>query len=850
MQDSLYDLLAEIKARPNDPIHIDSETIGFHGMAVLIQFSVGDGKEYLIEVWREVACETLELLEAVCNHDGGIVLFNASFDWFHICKWYTVISYWIEHYDREFDYPVDYIEEIALSEEYGRYGKCLKPKHVVDLMLVARKTEYQSLMERNPIRITRVPSQIASSLAMHLDQKVPLKDVYFARYKDPSRRWQVMDIKNDLDEIIPEFKDLVLKFAPSSGLKALAQDALGFRETVKFTEVEPPAGSRPVESGWAPFCTAPVKHKTGAFMYPNAKNNWLDKWPARGKIRIHIDHWAYNKPARGYARKDVVYTRGMFHYFGARQHGLGHEEARIYATTDVPRIYPLDMDDNDSVIACMVGAVRWSGYEIDIEGVKREREKALLKQEGATHNFNSSQVCRDYLTEIANDMQKLAMAKNGKLSTGGVILESLAKWKISEVCPHCNGDYEYYKCDKCEEGFAPSDTPHPIAERAKEILDYRHAGKRADMLAKLLMAGRFHASFKVIGALSGRMSGGDGLNAQGIESTKAIRKLFPLAGESEALSIGDYTAFEVMIMNAAYNDPQLIEDSTSTRTCSYCGGTGCDECEGTGILPTKLYGIGGSLFFDKPYDEIMKTKGLRGEKDLYKRSKSGVLALFYQGEAYTLGTRIGVAEKQGQEGFKRWQERYKHMYHQIALTNARFQAMEQEGGIGTCITWDDPDEYIETLFGFRRWFTLEIKIMKALFELGENPPQEWHNVKAKVTRRDREQTAAGAARSAVFGGAFKIQGSMQRAAGNHRIQGSGAAITKGLQVALWQLQPVGVNDWNVKPMNIHDEVPCVHKPELRQAVAAIVFSYNEKMREKIPLLEMEWDSNAISWADK
>jgi len=848
MQHDINDLMGEMEERPNDALYIDTETIGFHGMAILCQVAVGDGKIYLIELWREVACETVELMSKIADHEGGVVLFNGAFDWFHICKWYTVIDYWIKKHDCEFEFPVDHIDDIASCEEYGRFGKCLKPRHTVDLMLVARKTEYQSLMERKAIRITRIPTQIASSLAALLSAKVPLKDVYFARYKDPTRRWQVMDIKNDLGEFIPEFKDLVLNFAPSSGLKALAQDALGYRDIVKFTEVEPPDGSRPVESGWAPFATAPLKHKTGVFRYPSKKNNWLDKWPAIGKIRLHIDHWAYSPSGRKYAKSDITYTRGLCYYFGARHHGLGHEEAKMYATTDCKRIYPLPMDDNDSVIACMVGAVRWAGYEIDVKSIERERENSLDIQRASKYNFNSTEVCKTYLLDALHGDERIVLKKNGKLSTGGIILETIAKWKDAEVCDDCYGE----GCELCNDGWVPTDVPHKAATRAHEILDFRHAGKRAAMLAKLLMAGRFHASFKVIGALSGRMSGGDGLNAQGIESTKAIRKLFPLAGKGEALSIGDYTAFEVMIMNSVYNDPQLIEDSTSTRVCPYCKGEGCtgsEDCE-DGVAPTKLYGIGGSLFFGKTYDEVCQTKGLRGELDLYKRSKSGVLALFYQGEAYTLGTRIGVNEKEGEEGYSRWRKRYRVMYSKIDEANNDYQALNQEGGLGTAITWDDPKDSAETIFGFKRWFTLEIKIMKALFEIGEKPPQEWQLIKTKVVRRDREQTASGASRSAMFGAAFKIQGSIQRAAGNHRVQGSGAAITKGLQVALWKLQPAGVNDWSVKPMNIHDEVPCVHKPELREEVAKVVNDYNQSVKDIIPLIDMKWDSNATSWADK
>ena len=848
----LEDLINLMMERPNDPLFIDSETCGLHGMPVLYQVGVGQSKEYLIDLWLEPASVTMILMELIANHKGGCVFFNGAFDWFMTCKWYTVIGYWLGKYpERELEEPVNHIEEIAYCEEHGRFGKCLKPVKTIDLFLVAKKTHYQSLMDRNDIRIKRVPTAIADHLARRLTKDVPLKDVYFARRKDPTTRWTVQDLHDDMGELIPTFKDLKLSFCPSSGLKALAADALDFTDTVSFTEIEPPETSKPVEDGFAPFCTAPIKDKdTKRFLTPCPENNWLGKWPAFGKIRTHIDHWAYSRPAREYARKDIVYTRGLYYYFAALFAGCSHEQAQQYALGDSPRIYNLEFNDDDSVIACMVAAVRWAGFSIKKDEFIAARNEARAKQDGSKLNFNSVEVCKKYLTEVMDPFLIASVKKGtGKFSTGGIILEDLAKLKEAETCPECYGIDD--DCEVCHgTGQVYTGGRHPVADRAQEILDFRHAGKRADMLDKLIIAGRFHASFKVIGTLSGRMAGGDGLNAQGIESSKKMRAMFDLADNGLVLSIGDYSAFEVMIMNAIYEDPQLIEDSTAYRDCPFCGGVGCnhEDCH-DGKAKIKLYGVGGALFFNKTYEEIMKTKGLEGDQDLYGRSKSGVLALFYQGEAYTLGTRIGVGEEEGQAGYDRWRDRYTKMYAEIDKTNALYRALSQDQAT-RMIDWQDPLEYAETLFGFKRWFTLEIKIMKALYDIGSNPPKEWASIKESVLRSDRPQSAMGAARSACFGAAFKIQGSMQRAAGNHRIQGTGAAVTKGLQCRLWELQPSGAHDWVIKPMNIHDEVPCVHKPELREEVKRRVDEYNKEMRAQVPLLAMDWDSHAVSWADK
>ena len=69
---------------------------------------------------------------------------------------------------------------------------------------------------------------------------------------------------------------------------------------------------------------------------------------------------------------------------------------------------------------------------------------------------------------------------------------------------------------------------HPAAYRAKELLDIKVANKERELYDKLILAGRFHADFIVVGTKSSRMSGASGLNAQGIKATKKVRRCFPL----------------------------------------------------------------------------------------------------------------------------------------------------------------------------------------------------------------------------------------------------------------------------------------------------------------------------------
>ena len=189
------------------------------------------------------------------------------------------------------------------------------------------------------------------------------------------------------------------------------------------------------------------------------------------------------------------------------------------------------------------------------------------------------------------------------------------------------------------------------------------------------------------------------------------------------------------------------------------------------------------------------------------------------------------------------------MYRRQKIIN-RFGSMQQPGGIGTAVEWHEPDESIATMFGFKRFFTLENQICKALFQLAQRPPKQWKQFKGKVIRRDREQTLSGACQSALYAAAFALQAANTRAAGNHVIQGSGAQITKRVQRRIWDQQPSGIHAWVVQPMNIHDEVMCPIAKDKIKIVKKIVDETVESFKDKVPLIAMDWHVGITSWADK
>lgn len=768
-------------------IFFDTETCGLHGPIVTIQYAIDDGPIEIHEVWNVPIQETLELIEMFCSHEGGVCGFNLAFDWFHICQLYTTLRLCKNRNE-----PPE-IEEYALKEPEARLGPCCKPVTACDLMMVARKGPYQSTMDRNDIRIKRVPSQLAEPLAHELNKRIPLKDIYFARKADPKKRWSVVDIKDEEGRIVTEFKDLVLKFQPSSALKALAVDALGVDEGIKkFYNVEPK--TKPKELGYAPFALA-----------IGSPGHWRGSWPV--VIPGHITHWSYNTLAREYAEDDVKYTRQLYEYFGRPEPG-----------------------DVDSILTCLVGAVRWRGFKIDIEGIKTLRNKAVDLVRNCEVNVNSVDVCRRYLEEVMEDVEKAVIRVDGKITTKAVILEEIASWTRQDICD-CQGMEE--SCEKCGgDGLLDTDEPHPAAQRARLILDVRHAKKEIELYDKLLRAGRLHASFKVIGTLSSRMAGADGLNPQGIKGTPAVRKNFPLADGDLILCGGDFESFEMSIMDTAYPDPKLHGELLSDK---------------------KIHALWGERYFfpHMTYDEIVASKESDDTwENKYLRSKQGVFAYCYFGEAFTFETRVGIPPNVAASAYEGIEKDYRDLSSKRKVVIDQFCSMKQPGGLGTKVEWADPAEYVESILGFKRYFSLENQIVKVLFELAEKPPKEWSDLNITVVRRDRAQTACGALRSALFAAAFAQQASNMRAAGNHKIQSTGGELCKILEADLWTLQPSGICAWRVQPMNIHDELMVAMLRKLTGQARQIVENFLKKYRKIIPLLDIDWRDNLENWAGK
>lgn len=762
-------------------IYLDTETCGLHGMPVLLQYAEDDGPVVLYRIWQEPIHKTLRLIEWIVSQE--VCGFNLAFDWFMLIKAYTTFRLYHDH-DA---HPEDIVNELGVLEEKARFQNiCLKPKAACDIMLHARRGPTQALMDRDDIKIRRVPTALAYHLAEELEKRIVFDEIYFARRKDKyAPKWKVFDIEREDGTIHPDFKDIKLRFSPSGALKNLYRHVFKIKERViLFREVEVASKFRPEEKGYAPFALALVP-------YYHIDKRWRNTWP--DMIQQHILHWGYNEEAREYAGNDVVYTRRL------------HKEY----------FQSVPAGDVDSNLACAVAACRWRGYAVNEPRIKELKAEAKSKI-GATPV--APRLAKKYLLGAMDEIERVAFAG----STKRVVLEELAKWTDDEG------------------------KRHPAAMRAQEILDARMAIKEVELYDKLLLARRLHASFKVIGTLSSRMAGADGLNPQGIKHSKEVRGAFPLADRDSSLLSdyvpdpvalvmtlcgGDFKSFEVSLAAKVFDDPQLNAALMS------------------GV---KVHGIMGmELNPGMTYEEVLASEGCKDTtQDWYDKGKKGFFLKCYFGEAYTFNKKLGIPMEVAEAADANFNRKFPKVKQFQDKVRWDFGCLAQPGGIGSKIEWKEPKEFAESFLGFRRYFTLENRVIRALYDLAQKPPPLLKNAQIKVVRRDRIQTAGGAVQSALYAAAFTLMSSAIRAAGNHYIQSPGAEITKATQHGVWTLQPCGIHEWIVQPMNVHDEIMCPTKPGHEMIVEQKAKEVVAEYRKLVPLLAIDWMTNISSWAAK
>ncbi len=749
----------------------DTESCGFIGPTILLQYQINDGPIILHDIWKESAGKTCEIIEEAM--DSKLIGFNMAHDMYHLSFTYNMCKMFGP---KEKLNTFEFMEYMYL-EDARKY--CLTPKESLDLMVYGQKGEFQAIMKQKPIVLKRIPRAIATMLVRELTQRVEINPIYFAGMKN-GYQWKIKELwshkhpefgwKEITPEeyskhkkgllhlhIEPDFVNLVLPFNPKKRLKDIMKYILG-EKGVTYFETH---ARRYRERFWLPI-----------------SNDWIDVFPE------HLEMWRHNKQQRKYARNDIVYTRKLYDYFGKP-----------------------DGNSDDDILACAVGNTYWKGWDFDEQkaGHLLKKKMDIVARCKGFVNFNAPKQVRAYLLKDENPMM-------GELitSTKSETLEALAEQQ-EEL-----GD---------------------IARRAQIVLDGRHADKEKGLLMKMLEAGKMFVQFKVTGTKTNRMAGGsmegkgESINPQGIPSDEEFREII-LFDKRLALSGGDAKSFEVVIMCKVYGDEGLTNEIMSGR---------------------KFHAVTASFLYNKTYEEIYNDiKDVAIDKDSYDRAKRYNFAKAYGAESQKLSEVTGLSVEEIEEANAKFEEKYPGVRAARERIWNDFQALRQPNGEGTAVYWQQPKDYVTSFMGFKRFFTVEIAVMKTLFDLANDLPDDLKDLgkHIKVVRRERVQTASGATQSALFGAAFAMQGQIMRAASNHRIQSPGTSIIKGLNALLVKtFQPVGVQPYHFRSFNMHDELQCSHRKEYTDYIEAVVKKYQEDTQGILPMFEMEWSKNAKNWKE-
>ena len=476
-----------------------------------------------------------------------------------------------------------------------------------------------------------------------------------------------------------------------------------------------------------------------------------------------------------------------------------NQYARQYASEDIQYLDMLEayindqsvIDfDQDSELAWMVGACRFKGYPIDIELLD-----SLISDIQANKKRvpTSPQAALRYLHAVCPPLLKATIQ-----DTSDPTLQTIIK-----------------ECDPNDEETIE------LIKRATEISQTREQEKQEELFRKLQLVGRFFPDFNVCGTASNRMSGRGGINPQGINKDVAIRSIFTLhESEGESLCGGDFDGQEVTIFDAIINDPTLRKMLQS------------------GV---KLHSVFASYLFNIPLEE-MNEKNYPSE---YYKGKQCVFATIYGAQAQKLSQVSGLSIEEVTKAMNRLMLEIPGIGRALTELTPLYSPATQEG-IGRAVKWNEPKDIIGSLFGYNRSFRLDVYMAKNFFRLASTGVRDLKNLTMRVVRKDREQSVMGATQSALYAAMFSVFSSMLRVANNHRIQATGAGVTKKLQYDIWQLQPQGCNPFVVAPLNVHDEV--VTPTTCPTQVAEVVAKSVEEMRTKIPLLKIKWKSGLEDWS--
>ena len=791
---------------------LDTETCGLHGVPVLLQYAIDDGPVNVHHLWMMPIEESMRLIEEFV--EGRVVAHNLRFDWFMLSKWYNMCRWLLTRaHICEDDKPIDLSRGIMAQAEWeSQFGPCLKPAAAVDTWLLASKGENQSvLMDTKAIYVRRIPIGMADLLCEQLNLATNLPWILFAGKKNKEQRWQVVDnTDRRTGEVDPYWKDIKISFNPSKSLKDLSVFLCGHKPPKRFEDIA--FDEYPAEEGYAPFAML-LSSEHQDWLYPVRKKQpngqyrvkLVPTWPAL--IQNHIAHWATDMDAQAYAEDDIHMLRKLYTHFGS------------------------PLEDEDGMVACQVASVRLRGFDVNIEGVEKLKAESQVVVDSAELNVNSPKQVAGYVAEALDPMEQLIL-KDG---CNQKIIDAIKIEFTLDEEEECDCEHRA-DCKRCGGKGSVGPGPMPVVERVQHIESVRKHTKRIELCDKLLLARRAYPDFNVIGTKSGRMSGASGLNFHGVDHSNDVRSLFTLAGPAVGawdcpqdillvLNAGDYESQELAIAATTMQDEDLMEDMTSGK---------------------KLHGLFAAQAFETTYEDIMSNK----DDGRYGKGKSGVYAILFGGTFQTVAKNMGIEVEVAEAAYNRMVAQYPQMGNTRNKITERFSSMHQNKD-GKIEYRDPPEKFIESVFGFRRYFETEYEIQRIILSVIRNMPDEWKNLDLRVERREgKTQSISGALCSALYGAAFSIQNKVIRASNNHVIQCTGRHLTVGMQAAVWSIQPQGIHPFRLTLMSIHDELAVVCPPAYVGEVNKVIETKVDEQCQTVPLTCINWFNGNKSWAEK
>jgi len=143
-------------------IFYDTESCGFFSPTILIQYQKDDGSDVVLhDIFSKTVKETIDLIDYFM--DNELIGFNLAHDHFHLSRTYGVFKMLPQSKKPQVMDIFDLENEPEAHEKY-----CLKPKGALDLMAYGRSYKLQSTMNQKPIKLRKVPKDLAEDLIRDL----------------------------------------------------------------------------------------------------------------------------------------------------------------------------------------------------------------------------------------------------------------------------------------------------------------------------------------------------------------------------------------------------------------------------------------------------------------------------------------------------------------------------------------------------------------------------------------------------------------------------------------------------------------------------------------------------------